>query len=181
MGISSSRRRAFSLEARSSAGPGMTPAYGRNPALRRPTLVTTVEQVRVVFAADDRNECVEAVLDALRTRADLVDLETGEQWPEMSRAVAETVASGEADFGVLMCWTGTGTAIAANKVKGVRAAQASDPWIAENARRWNDANVLTLSLKRTAPDVAVECVHAFLDVEAPDDDELGNIGQLTGL
>ncbi len=99
----------------------------------------------------------------------------------MSRGVAEAVASGEADFGVLMCWTGTGTAIAANKVKGVRAAQAWDPWVAENARRWNDANVLTLSLKRTAPDVAVQCAHAFLDVATPDEDELENIHKLAGL
>lgn len=76
--------------------------------------------------------------------------------------VAEAVAAGDADFGVLMCWTGTGTAIAANKVAGVRAAQAGDPWIAANARRWNDANVLTLSLKRTAPEVAGECVNTFL-------------------
>ena len=137
--------------------------------------------MRVAFAADDRNECVEAVLDALRNRADLVDLDPEEHWPEMSRAVAKAVASGVAEFGVLMCWTGTGTAIAANKVKGVRAAQASDPWIAENARRWNDANVLTMSLKRLAPDVAVECVKAFLNVEAPDDDELDNINKLSGL
>ncbi len=80
-----------------------------------------------------------------------------------------------------MCWTGTGTAIAANKVKGVRAVQAADPWIAANARRWNDANVLTLSLKRTAADVAVECVNAFLDVVSPDPDELVNIEELRDL
>jgi ribose 5-phosphate isomerase B len=76
-----------------------------------------------------------------------------------------------------MCWTGTGTAIAANKVRGVRAAQASEPWIATNARRWNDANVLALSLKRLAPDVAVECVAAFLDTE-PDPAEADNIALL---
>ena len=137
--------------------------------------------MRVAFAADDRNECVDAVVEALGKRAEVVELDTSDRWPEMSRAVAEAVASGEADYGVLMCWTGTGTAIAANKVKGVRAAQAFDPWIAENARRWNDANVLTLSLKRTAPDVAVECVNAFLDVSRPDEDEMDNIERLSGL
>ena len=136
--------------------------------------------MRVAFAADDTNEATEAVLEALRLRADVAELGGGESWPEMSDAVARAVADGEADFGVLMCWTGTGTAIAANKVPGVRAAQASDPWIAENARRWNDANVLTMSLKRTAPDVAVECLNVFLDVEAPDDDELDNIEKLHG-
>jgi ribose 5-phosphate isomerase B len=136
--------------------------------------------MRVAFAADDTNEATEAVLEALRRRADVAQVGAGESWPEMSDAVARAVADGEADFGVLMCWTGTGTAIAANKVPGVRAAQASDPWIAENARRWNDANVLTMSLKRTAPDVAVECLNVFLDVEAPDDDELENIAKLHG-
>jgi ribose 5-phosphate isomerase B len=89
----------------------------------------------------------------------------------MPEAVAQAVADGKADYGAVMCWTGTGTAIAANKIPGIRAAQAADPWIAENARRWNDANVLTMSLKRTAPDVAVECVNVFLDVTAPDADE----------
>jgi ribose 5-phosphate isomerase B len=134
--------------------------------------------MKVAFAADDSNECVSAVLEALRRRAELIEPDATKQWPEMSQAVAEAVASGEVDFGVLMCWTGTGTAIAANKVPGVRAAQAHEPWIAENARRWNDANVLTLSLKRTAPEVAVDCVNAFLDVEDPDPDELDNIAKL---
>lgn len=136
--------------------------------------------MRVAFAADDSNECVEAVRRRLKDRAELIENDTSAAWPEMSEVVARAVADGEADFGVLMCWTGTGTAIAANKVPGIRAAQAFDPWIAENARRWNDANVLTISLKRTAPDVAVECVDAFLDVDAPDDDELGNIAKLSG-
>lgn len=134
--------------------------------------------MKVAFAADDENQTVEAVVAALRQRAEVITPATSDSWPEMSRSVAESVAQGEADFGVLMCWTGTGTAIAANKVRGVRAAQAWEPWIAENARRWNDANVLTLSLKRTAPDIAVECVHAFLDVEAPDPDELETISRL---
>lgn len=136
--------------------------------------------MRVAFAADDSNECVDAVRRRLKDRGELIEDDTSASWPEMSAAVARAVADGEADFGVLMCWTGTGTAIAANKVPGIRAAQAFDPWIAENARRWNDANVLTMSLKRTAPAVAVECVDAFLDVDAPDDDELDNIAKLSG-
>lgn len=135
--------------------------------------------MRVAFAADDSNECVDAVRKRLKDRAELIENDTTASWPEMSEAVARAVVDGEADYGVLMCWTGTGTAIAANKVPGIRAAQAFDPWIAENARRWNDANVLTMSLKRTAPDVAVECVDAFLDVDAPDDDELDNIAKVS--
>ena len=135
---------------------------------------------RVAFGADDRNECVVAVVEYLRSVAD-VEIVAGDAWPEFSRIVGEKVADGEADFGVLMCWTGTGTAIAANKVTGVRAAQAWEPWIAESARRWNDANVLTLSLKRTAPDVAVECVAAFLSISESDPDERAAIALIQGL
>jgi ribose 5-phosphate isomerase B len=135
----------------------------------------------VAFGTDDRNECVTAVLEYLRSVADVEVVEAGDSWPEFSRAVGERVAAGGADVGVLMCWTGTGTAIAANKVVGVRAAQAWDPWIAESARRWNDANVLALSLKRTAPDVAVECVKAFLAVDGSDPDERDTIALIRDL
>lgn len=102
-------------------------------------------------------------------------------WPEFAGDVGRAVASGEADFGVVMCWTGTGTSIAANKVPGVRAALAWEPWIARNARLWNDANVLALSLKRLAPDVAVECVRAFLDVTAEDPEESAVIDRIRNL
>ena len=88
------------------------------------------------------------------------------------------MVGGEADYGVVMCWTGTGTAIAANKVPGVRAALAWEPWIARGARLWNDANVLALSLKRLAPPVAVEVVQAFLETPEPDADEAENIARL---
>jgi ribose 5-phosphate isomerase B len=130
--------------------------------------------MRIVFGADDENECTRAVTDCLRQAGDLQVLSSG-SWPEFARAVGVAVASGEADVGVVMCWTGTGTSIAANKVPGVRAALAWEPWIARNARLWNDANLLALSLKRLAPDVAVECVRAFLDVEAEDPSESASI------
>lgn len=141
----------------------------------------SVTGVKIAFAADDLNECVAAVRSALEERAEIFAPTESQSWPEMSRAVADAVANGDADYGVLMCWTGTGTAIAANKVKGIRAAQAWEPWIAENARRWNDANVLTLSLKRTSPDVAVDCVNAFLDVDRPDEDEVETIRRIAHL
>jgi ribose 5-phosphate isomerase B len=104
-----------------------------------------------------------------------------DQWPEVARKVAETVASGGADQGVLFCWTGTGTSMAANKVPGVRAALAWDPWIAEGARRWNDANVLVMSLKRTTPETAKEILDAWLAVEEADPDEAANIARLAEL
>ncbi|HEX6471736.1 MAG TPA: RpiB/LacA/LacB family sugar-phosphate isomerase [Streptosporangiaceae bacterium] len=130
--------------------------------------------MRIAFGADDDNECTRAVIDHLRAVADVQTFD-GDKWPEFAQAVGRAVADGTVDYGVVMCWTGTGTAIAANKVPGVRAALAWDPWIAKGARLWNDANVLALSLKRLAPDVAVECLKAFLDVEAEDPDESPNI------
>ena len=136
--------------------------------------------MRIVFGADDENECTRAVVGYLREAGDLQVLSNG-SWPDFARAVGVAVAAGEADFGVLMCWTGTGTSIAANKVPGVRAALAWEPWIARNARLWNDANVLALSLKRLAPDVAVECARAFLEVEAEDPAESASIEKIRKL
>lgn len=131
--------------------------------------------MRIAFCADDENECTRAVVEHLAKAGDLQVVREPDKWPLLAQAVARSVADGTADLGVVMCWTGTGTSIAANKVPGVRAALAWEPWIARNARLWNDANVLALSLKRLAPDVAVECVQAFLDVEHEDPEESANI------
>lgn len=139
----------------------------------------TAGNFKVIFGADDTNECVIAVRDYLRASYETSVIDPV-SWPELSEAVARGVASGEFRFGVLMCWTGTGTAMAANKVPGVRAAQAWEPWIATNARLWNDANVLTMSLKRTAPDVALDCVRAFFAVENPDPEEVPHIEKMRG-
>lgn len=135
---------------------------------------------KITFAADDENECTRAVVAYLRSAAELRVLDES-KWPKFAASVGLEVASRTVDFGVLMCWTGTGTSIAANKVPGVRAALAWEPWIARNARLWNDANVLALSLKRLAPDVAVECVKAFLEVEAEDPEESANIDLIRDL
>ena len=105
--------------------------------------------MRIAFAADDENDTTRAVLEHLTAEHDVIRPAQGESWPQLGAAVGQAVVDGDADFGVVMCWTGTGTAIAANKVPGVRAALAWDAWIAEGARKWNDANVLVMSLKRT--------------------------------
>jgi ribose 5-phosphate isomerase B len=136
--------------------------------------------MRIAFGADDENETTRAVLAHLTTRGD-VSVLSAASWPELGASVGQAVVDGRADVGVVMCWTGTGTAIAANKVPGVRAALAWEPWIARNARLWNDANVLALSLKRLAPDVAVETVQAFLDTAEPDPDEAAAIARLNAL
>ena len=150
--------------------------------------------MRIAFAADDENDTTRAVLDLLARRGDEVvrfpaaeagtagaSPGTTAPWPDLGAAVGRAVVEGAADVGIVMCWTGTGTAIAANKMPGVRAALAWDPWIARGARLWNDANVLAMSLKRLAPDVAVEVTEAFLAVDTPDPDEAENIAALDRL
>jgi len=136
--------------------------------------------MRIAFGSDDENETTRAVLAELRERGDVEVVET-DSWPDLGAGIGRAVAEGRADVGVVMCWTGTGTAIAANKVPGVRAALAWEPWIARNARLWNDANVLAMSLKRLAPDVAVEVTQAFLDETDPDPEEAAAIKRLDEL
>jgi ribose 5-phosphate isomerase B len=137
--------------------------------------------MKFVVGADDEGDVADVVIDELRGRGHDVAVLDREQWPDVARKVAEAVASGDADQGVVFCWTGTGTSMAANKVPGVRAALAWDPWIAEGARRWNDANVLVMSLKRTAPGTAREIVDAWLAVDEPDADAAANIARLSEL
>jgi ribose 5-phosphate isomerase B len=134
--------------------------------------------MRFVVGADDEGEAADAAIDELRRRGHEVEVFDRDEWPDVAGRVAQAVAAGEADQGLLFCWTGTGTSIAANKVRGVRAALAWEPWIAEGARRWNDANVLVMSLKRTTPETARDIVRAWLAVEAPDEDERANIAKL---
>ena len=86
-------------------------------------------------------------------------------WPEVARRVAEDVAAGRADEGILFCWTGTGVSMAANKVPGIRAALCDDAETARGARLWNKANVLCMSLRRTSEVVAEEILDKWFEIE----------------
>lgn len=92
-----------------------------------------------------------------------------EAWPSVARDVASAVAAGEADYGILCCWTGTGVSIAANKVAGVRAALCADAATAAGAREWNDANVLCLSLRAITPAVGEEMLEAWFAARPTND------------
>src|SRR5262249_53234331 len=85
-------------------------------------------------------------------------------------AAAEMVANGQADQAVVMCWTGTGATLAANKVPGARAALCHDAETARGARTWNDANILGLSLRSTSEAVAHEILDAWFSA-SPGNDE----------
>lgn len=142
--------------------------------------------MRVAVGSDEANETTSAVVEALRSRGLEVALFgplRGEEkeWAEVSALVAKSVSSGDADRGVLFCWTGTGCSIAANKVDGIRAALCADAETARGARRWNDANVLAMSLRLTTPILGREIVEAFFDTDDVDPDELENIAAVAEL
>ncbi len=126
--------------------------------------------MRIAFGSDDRSDL--GLVAYLREGGHDVaaPVALGDPWPDIGRAVGEAVAGGGADLGIVCCWTGTGVAMAATKVKGVRAALCADAETARGARRWNDANVLALSLRLTTPAVAAEIVDAFLATEAEEDE-----------
>jgi ribose 5-phosphate isomerase B len=102
-------------------------------------------------------------------------------WPEVAEHVGRLVAQGAVDDGIVCCWTGTGVSIAANKVPGIRAALCGDAETARGARRWNDANVLALSLRATSAAVAEEIVDAWLEPVAVDPAEAENIARVAAI
>jgi len=99
-----------------------------------------------------------------------------DDWAWCSEAAARDVAEGRADQAVVCCWTGTGASIAANKVPGIRAALCADARTAEGARRWNDANVLALSLRATSDAELGEILAAwFATRPSTDPGDAGNV------
>jgi ribose 5-phosphate isomerase B len=123
--------------------------------------------MKVSVAADELTGVAQAIVEQLRRRghdpilrgayseADRPD------WAWASEAAARDVSEGRAEQAVVACWTGTGASIAANKVAGVRAALCTDAETAEGARRWNDANVLALSLRLTSEAQLEEILDAW--------------------
>jgi ribose 5-phosphate isomerase B len=135
--------------------------------------------VRVAFGTDEHTPLTEAIVADLEQRGvEVAVLADGDPWPDVGRRVGEAVAGGDADRGIVCCWTGTGVSMAANKVAGVRAALCTDAETARGARKWNDANVLALGLRLTSPEVAREMVDAFLAIE-PDETEREQIAKLS--
>jgi ribose 5-phosphate isomerase B len=138
--------------------------------------------MRISVAADERTGVAQAVVDELRRRGHepllhgaLEDSER-DDWAWASEAAARDVAEGRAEQGVVCCWTGTGASIAANKVGGVRAALCADAETARGARRWNDANVLALSLRTTSEALLDEILDAWFDGAPSDEsDDVANI------
>lgn len=122
--------------------------------------------MKIAVASDEKTYLTDFVIDELKRRGHetvLLGPLIGEDlpWTLASEKLADSVSSGEADEGVLFCYTGTGSSIAANKVKGIRAALCGDAETARGARWWNDANVLVMSLRKTSTEVAKEILDAW--------------------
>jgi ribose 5-phosphate isomerase B len=141
--------------------------------------------MRIAVAADEDTGVAGAVVEQLRSRGHepvlhgaLADGER-DDWAWASEAAARDVAEGRADQAVVCCWTGTGASIAANKVGGIRAALCVDAQTAEGARKWNDANVLALSLRSTSEAELSEILDAWFAAQpSSDDDDRANVAHL---
>jgi len=105
------------------------------------------------------------------------DSEQSVDYPPICIGVARAVVEGRADRGVVVGGSGQGEQIAANKVPGIRAALCADAQTAKGARRWNDANVLAMSLRSTPEAVAKEIVDAWLET-GPDEAERATIAKV---
>jgi ribose 5-phosphate isomerase B len=147
-----------------------------------------MKRMRISVAADERLGVADAVVRELERRGhDVVAhgaLAEGERddWAWASEAAARDVAQGRAEQAVVCCWTGTGASIAANKVGGIRAALCADAQTADGARRWNDANVLALSLRATSEPQLREILDAwFAGGPSDEPDDLANVEHLADI
>ena len=133
--------------------------------------------MRIALAADELTGIAGVLAEELRRRGHeplahgaLAEGERGD-WAWASERAARDVADGRAEQAIVCCWTGTGASIAANKVPGIRAALCADAATAAGARRWNDANVLALSLRTTTEALLSEILDAWFEAAPSEDAE----------
>jgi len=144
--------------------------------------------MRVSVAADELVGVAKVIVEELRRRGHepiahgaLEDTER-DDWAWASEAAARDVAEGRADQAIVCCWTGTGASMAANKVTGVRAALCGDAETAAGARKWNDANVLALSLRGTSDAELAEILDAWFKAQPSGDrEDLANVAHLADI
>ncbi len=141
--------------------------------------------MRIALAADELTGVADGLPDELRRRGHepilhgAYDEQQRPDWAWASEAAARDVVDGRADQAIVACWTGTGASIAANKVPGVRAALCADAPTADGARRWNDANVLALSLRATSQAQLEEILDAWFSGSPSEDrDDVDNVEHL---
>ncbi len=124
--------------------------------------------MKIAIGSDEKTHLTDVIVEQVKQRGHTVELygpleDENAAWPQVAEEVAGRVAGGQADEGILFCWTGTGVSIAANKVPGIRAALCHDAETAKGARLWNRANVLCLSLRATPEVIAQEILDAWFN------------------
>jgi ribose 5-phosphate isomerase B len=143
--------------------------------------------MKIAVASDEKTHLTDFVIADLKKRGHqpilfgpLADEDL--PWTLASEKLAMAVANGEANEGVLFCYTGTGASIAANKVPGIRAALCGDAQTAKGARWWNDANVLVMSLRATSTEVAEEILDAWYSetVKADEKETIAHLQEIEG-
>src|SRR5271154_2655801 len=141
--------------------------------------------MQISLAADELTGVAGVLADELERRGHHVlthgALNEGDRadWAWSSEAAARDVAERRAQQAIVCCWTGTGASIAANKVDRVRAALCRDAATAAGARRWNDANVLALSLRATSEAELSEILDAWFDAQpSPEPQDRANVEHL---
>ena len=122
--------------------------------------------MKLAIGADQRTQLTDFVVHYVRQKGHptrLFGILGGDSmnWSDVAQKVAEDIISNESEEGILLCWTGTGVSLAANKVPGVRAALCGDAETSRGARLWNKANVLCLSIRNTTEAMAEEILDVW--------------------
>lgn len=126
--------------------------------------------MKISVGADENLHIVDVILQSLTENGHVVKryipgADETLPWPQVAQQVAQDVITGSSDEGILLCWTGTGVSMAANKVPGIRAALCDDAETARGARLWNNANVLCLSMRRTSEVIAKEILETWFNTQ----------------
>jgi ribose 5-phosphate isomerase B len=138
--------------------------------------------MKIVVSSDEYSPLIDNLIDEVKQRGHDVwyfgpsQNEKAADWPEITLKAIEEVRAKRADEAIVLCWTGTGCTIIANKVAGIRAALCGDAETAKGARIWNHANVLGLSLRTTSLPVLKEILTAWF--ETPYSNDPWNILQI---
>lgn len=167
---------------------GICVAYNEFRASEHPNPSLVSSPLRIALGSDEKSHVTDFLVRELEARGCEVALfgalslnaSESKDWPDVAERVAVEVAAVTVDEGILLCWTGTGVSIAANKVVGIRAALCADAVTAHGAKAWNQANVLCLSLRTTTETIAQEILDAWFSART-DSSEAGNVDKVNDM
>lgn len=138
--------------------------------------------MKIAVSADEFHPILETLISMLKLKGHEVIYfgpKKGEEavdWTSITFEAMQAIQNGDAEEGIVCCWTGTGATLIANKVPGIRAALCGDGETAKGARIWNHANVLGLSLRLMTPEALEEIIEAWLST--PFSEDAWNLGQV---